>query len=222
MSNASPSDGMTISQDEIDRLTAGLSAEELAELGLAESAEPETPQTLSQAELDELLGGAMGGDEGPASLTLSQADLDALGFAAAEPALAAAPPPARPVAAAPSARPAAPQAPPPAPPQAEVRPVQFAPLADAAATPGRQNIDLLLDVELRLTAELGQTRLTIREILELGAGSIVELNRLAGEPVDITINNTLIAKGEVVVVDEKFGIRVLDVVSPAKRMASFM
>jgi flagellar motor switch protein FliN/FliY len=103
-----------------------------------------------------------------------------------------------------------------------VRAVEFAPLTETSPQTSRQNIDLLMDVELRLTAELGQTRLTIREILELGAGSIVELNRLAGEPVDITVNNTLIAKGEVVVVDEKFGIRVLDVVSPSKRVASLM
>jgi flagellar motor switch protein FliN len=217
MSNASPSDHLSISPEEIDHLTAGLSADELAELGLG----PEPSATLSQEELDQLLGAA-GGDLGLGGPTLPRGEFDRVpgGRATQEEMTGPPTPPRAPIPPAP-ARPRA-MAPGAAAAVAEVRPVQFAPLADANAAPTRQNIGLLMDVELKLTAELGQARLTIREILDLGAGSIVELNRLAGEPVDITVNNTLIAKGEVVVVDEKFGIRVLDVVSPAKRIASFM
>ncbi len=81
-------------------------------------------------------------------------------------------------------------------------------------------IDLLRDVEVELTAELGSTRMQIKHILGLRPGSVIELDRLAGEPVDLTINKTLIARGEVVVVDEKFAIRIVEIVSPEKRLAS--
>jgi len=81
-------------------------------------------------------------------------------------------------------------------------------------------IELLRDVEVELTAELGSTRLPIKHILGLRPGSVVELDRLAGEPVDLTINKTLIARGEVVVVDEKFAVRITEIVSPEKRLAS--
>jgi flagellar motor switch protein FliN/FliY len=73
----------------------------------------------------------------------------------------------------------------------------------------RENIDLLLDVELDINIELGKSELTIKRILELAPGSIVELNRMAGEPVDLIVNNKVVAKGEVVVVDENFGIRIV-------------
>ncbi len=103
---------------------------------------------------------------------------------------------------------------------ASVSPVQFAPLRAEPAAAGAAGIDLLLDVSLQVTAELGRTELDIREILALGPGSVIELERLAGEPVDILVNGTLIARGEVVVVDEKFGVRVTEVVPPAKRVMS--
>ncbi len=81
-----------------------------------------------------------------------------------------------------------------------------------------QNIELLLDVPLQITVELGRTRRKIRDVLAMGPGSVVELDRLAGEAVDILVNGKLIAKGEVVVIDENFGVRITDIVSPAERV----
>ena len=98
-----------------------------------------------------------------------------------------------------------------------VQPVQFAPLVPSGATLNNTNIDLIMDVPLQVTVELGRTRKLIREILDLAAGSVVELDKLAGEPVDILVNGKLIAKGEVVVIDENFGVRVTDIVSPFER-----
>jgi flagellar motor switch protein FliN/FliY len=77
---------------------------------------------------------------------------------------------------------------------------------------------MLLDVPLNVTIELGRTRLSIRRILELGPGSIIELDRLAGEPVDLLVNDKVVARGEVVVVDEYFGIRILSLISPEERI----
>ncbi len=85
---------------------------------------------------------------------------------------------------------------------------------------GELNLDLILDVPLNLTLEVGRTRINVRDLLGLSQGSVVELDKLAGEPLDVLVNGTLIAHGEVVVVNEKFGIRLLDVVSPTKRVAS--
>ncbi|WP_368654824.1 flagellar motor switch phosphatase FliY [Ornithinibacillus sp. 4-3] len=82
----------------------------------------------------------------------------------------------------------------------------------------QRNLDMLLDIPLRVTVELGRTKRTIKNILELTTGSIVELDKLAGEPVDILVNEKLIAKGEVVVIDENFGVRVTDVISPNERL----
>lgn len=98
-----------------------------------------------------------------------------------------------------------------------VQPVQFAPLQSAATPVNDTNIGLILDVPLQVTVELGRTRKLIREILELTPGSVVELDKLAGEPVDILVNGKLIAKGEVVVIDENFGVRITDIVSPIER-----
>jgi flagellar motor switch protein FliN/FliY len=80
------------------------------------------------------------------------------------------------------------------------------------------NIALLLDVPMRVTVELGRTKMTIKEILGLGEGSIIELDKLAGEPVDILVNDKLIAQGEVVVIDENFAVRVTKIVSPMERI----
>ena len=82
----------------------------------------------------------------------------------------------------------------------------------------RQNLNLLLDVQMPLTVELGRTRKYVKEILGLGEGSIIELDKQAGEPVDLMVNKKLIAKGEVVVIDENFGVRVTDIVSPKERL----
>lgn len=100
-----------------------------------------------------------------------------------------------------------------------VHPVQFQPFEADSEGNAATNLDLLLDVGLRVTVELGRTDLSIKEVLALGPGSVVELDKLAGEPVDIMVNERLIAKGEVVVVDENFGVRVTDIVSPQKRIA---
>lgn len=92
--------------------------------------------------------------------------------------------------------------------------------AAAAAKPqgGHQNIDLLLDIPLEITAELGRAKMIINDLLQLGQGSVIELNKLAGEPLEIMVNHKLIARGEVVVVNEKFGIRLTDVISPLERI----
>jgi flagellar motor switch protein FliN len=76
------------------------------------------------------------------------------------------------------------------------------------------NIDLLLDVSMRVTVELGRTRMPLSQILELQHGSVVELDRLAGDAVDIFVNDTMIARGEVVIVDDKFGVRITEMVTP--------
>jgi flagellar motor switch protein FliN/FliY len=86
--------------------------------------------------------------------------------------------------------------------------------------PGQLNLDLIMDVRLMLTLEVGRTRISVRNLLALTQGSVVELDKLAGEPLDVLVNGTLVAHGEVVVVNEKFGIRLLDVVSPEKRVES--
>ncbi|HLH25556.1 MAG TPA: flagellar motor switch protein FliN [Chloroflexota bacterium] len=97
---------------------------------------------------------------------------------------------------------------------------EFRPLAGESAAGEGAGIDLLLDVALEVSVELGRTRMTIGELLALRPGSVIELDKLAGEPADILVNGTRIARGEVVVVDEKFGVRVLEIVSPAKRLAT--
>lgn len=83
---------------------------------------------------------------------------------------------------------------------------------------GEVNLDAILDVPVTIAMEIGRTRINIRNLLQLNQGSVVELDRLAGEPMDVLINGTLIAQGEVVVVNDKFGIRLTDVISPADRV----
>lgn len=80
------------------------------------------------------------------------------------------------------------------------------------------DLEVVLDIPVSLSMEVGSTEISIRNLLQLNQGSVIELDRLAGEPLDVLVNGTLIAKGEVVVVGEKFGIRVTDVVSPAERI----
>jgi flagellar motor switch protein FliN len=98
-----------------------------------------------------------------------------------------------------------------------VQPVQFASLSPGPEVSDRGNIGLLMDVSMELTVELGRTRWPIKQILEMGEGTIIELDKLAGEPVDILVNHKLIAKGEVVVIDENFGVRVTEIVSGLER-----
>ena len=85
--------------------------------------------------------------------------------------------------------------------------------------PGALNdFDMILDIPVQITVELGRTKLSIRNLLQLAHGSVVELDGLAGEPMDVLVNGTLIAQGEVVVVNDKFGIRLTDIITPAERM----
>ncbi len=87
-----------------------------------------------------------------------------------------------------------------------------------ASVSADSNLDIILDVPVSLSMEIGRTTISIRNLLQLNQGSVVELDRLAGEPLDVLVNGTLVAHGEVVVVNEKFGIRLTDVVSPAERV----
>jgi flagellar motor switch protein FliN len=86
--------------------------------------------------------------------------------------------------------------------------------------PGQVDLAHLLDIPLQVTVELGRARMTIDNLLRLTQGSVVELNRVAGEPLDIYVNNRLMARGEAVVVKDKFGVRIIDVVSPERRLES--
>lgn len=90
--------------------------------------------------------------------------------------------------------------------------------AAGAERPG--NLEVIMNIPVRLSMEVGQTSISIRNLLNLSEGSVVELTRLAGEPLDVLVNGTLIAKGEVVVVNENFGIKLLDVISPEQRLQS--
>lgn len=81
-----------------------------------------------------------------------------------------------------------------------------------------QNLDFILDIPLKVTVELGRTNVVIKDLLQLGQGSVLELDKLAGEPLEILVNGKLVAKGEVVVVNEKFGIRLTDIISPVERI----
>ncbi|MBR0061885.1 MAG: flagellar motor switch phosphatase FliY [Selenomonadaceae bacterium] len=100
-----------------------------------------------------------------------------------------------------------------------VSPAQFMPLSMEPVQINESNINLILDVPLQVTVELGRTKKTIREVLDLTTGSIVELDKLAGEPVEIHVNGHFLAKGEVVVIDENFGVRITEIASPAERAA---
>jgi len=81
-----------------------------------------------------------------------------------------------------------------------------------------RELDMILDIPVQLTVELGRTKITIKNLLQLAHGSVVELDALAGEPMDVLVNGTLIAQGEVVVVNDKFGIRLTDIITPSERM----
>ena len=108
----------------------------------------------------------------------------------------------------------------------EMRPVgakpKFAPGNGGAPAPaeGRSNIDFLLDVPLGVSVELGRTKIAVRDMLQLGPGSVLELDKMIGEPLDLLVNDKLIARGEVVVFDENFGIRITDIIKPEERIRS--
>jgi flagellar motor switch protein FliN len=98
--------------------------------------------------------------------------------------------------------------------------VALPPLSEAPARKGGGGMELLLDIALPVTVELGRTRMVIRDILHLAPGSVLELDKLAGEPVDILVNDKSIARGEVVVIDENFGVRLTSIVTPSERVVS--
>src|SRR5690606_34259942 len=99
--------------------------------------------------------------------------------------------------------------------------VSFQPLEQTEPQPSKDNIDMIMDVPLQVSVELGRTKKLIKEILELNTGSIIELDKMAGEPVDILVNGKLVAKGEVVVIEDSFGVRITDIVNSSKRISNF-
>jgi len=108
---------------------------------------------------------------------------------------------------------------PPAPEQHSVaQPVEYSQLPAHPTEKAKNNIDIILDVNVEITAELGRKTMLIRDILEIGPGAILELNKLAGEPVDLLVNNKLLARGEVVVINENFGVRIIDIVGQEERI----
>ena len=99
-----------------------------------------------------------------------------------------------------------------------VQPVQYQTFDDSKILVEKKNLGLIMDVPLEVTVELGRTNKLIKDILEFGQGSIIQLDKLAGEPVDILVNGKIIAKGEVVVIDESFGVRITDIIPPSGRI----
>ena len=103
-------------------------------------------------------------------------------------------------------------------PAESVAPAQFTNFAASTAVGSGNDLNMILDIPVQLTVELGRTRIPIKHILQLAQGSVVELDAMAGEPMDVLVNGYLIAQGEVVVVNDKFGIRLTDIVTPSERM----
>ncbi len=99
--------------------------------------------------------------------------------------------------------------------EGEIPPVQPTAGTDADQV---QNLDLILDIPLTVTVELGRSKMLINDLLQLGQGSVIELTKLVGEPLEVLVNHKLVARGEVVVVNEKFGVRLTDIVSPMERV----
>lgn len=102
--------------------------------------------------------------------------------------------------------------------QASVSKAEFQHLSQPAGGNDPRNIELLMDVDLPIAIELGRTKMSISDILSLGPGSVVELNKLAGEPVDLLVNQKVVARGEVVVIDENFGVRITQLLTPEERL----
>jgi flagellar motor switch protein FliN/FliY len=88
--------------------------------------------------------------------------------------------------------------------------------------PDKKNLEFILDIPLQVTVELGRTKLLVKDILQLNQGAVIELSKLAGEPLDIFVNSKLVARGEAVVVNEKFGVRLVDIVSPNERVEKIL
>ena len=100
----------------------------------------------------------------------------------------------------------------------EAKPAQFSNVQDRSGTTAQRGVEFILDIPLQVSVELGRTHMLINDLLRLGQGSVVELSKLAGEPMEVFVNQKLIARGEVVVVNEKFGVRLTDIISPLERV----
>ncbi|MBI3594023.1 MAG: flagellar motor switch protein FliN [Nitrospirae bacterium] len=100
----------------------------------------------------------------------------------------------------------------------EAKPASFSPVQDKKGGDSLNNIEFILDVPLRINVNLGAARMVIKDLLQLGQGSVIELEKLAGEPMDVMIGEKLVARGEVVVVNDRFGVRLTDIVSPTERI----
>ncbi len=97
-------------------------------------------------------------------------------------------------------------------------PAEFPPLESSSSKESARDLDFILDIPLQVAVELGRTSMIINDLLQLGQGSVVELSKLAGEPLEILVNGKLLARGEAVVVNEKFGVRITDIISPLERV----
>jgi len=198
-------DDLSISPEELNNIIGGDEQKDEPQSGGGDS-------PLSQDDINRLLA-EQGGSDAPAPVTpgISPDELSKITGAT----------PLSPGGAASSVQPMATPQPATAASGSTARPAQFAPLQPSQpAANGGGNLDMLLGVNLKVTVELGRTRMSIEEILQLGPGSVIELEKLAGEPVDVLINDRLIARGEVVVIDDRFGVRITDVVPPAQRVHS--
>jgi flagellar motor switch protein FliN len=206
------SDAPLMDQSEIDRLMGSQDSDETGQAA------------IDQSEIDRLMGGQGGGtpssgsDGAGSGGLIDQSEIDMLisGQLGGQTNVKKSAPPA------PKPAPSAPPRGGSKPSNVTINPAQFAPL-DANNGPGTEmpaNIDLLLDIGLTVSVELGRSRMRIQDILSLGPDKIVELDRVAGEPVDVLINGKPIAKGEVVVIGDMFGVRITDIISPAQRVES--
>jgi flagellar motor switch protein FliN/FliY len=101
---------------------------------------------------------------------------------------------------------------------AAARPADFPPLEPGTSAGGNNPVDFILDIPLQLSVRIGSTRMLIRDLLQLGQGSVIELEKMAGEPMEVLVNGKLVARGEAVVVNEKLGVRLTDVISPMERV----
>ncbi len=168
-------------------------------------------ELLSQDEIEALLAGV----SNPGAASIPSADSPADSFTASTPQTQE-PPHIEMVSTQPTY-----QAPPREPkPETVARTVQFAPLDNSVNSGMVNGVDLILDVQLQVAVELGRAQMKVREVLGLGPGSVVELDKHAGEPVEVVVNNKTIAKGEVVVIDENFGVRITEIVSSQRNDAN--
>ncbi len=184
----------TLNQDEIDALLAGVQDPTEGPMESKGAAEP-TLSADDLAGLDDIGGG--GGDVAASAPSYDSTGDDLAAMMDEAPAMGA-------PAAAPAATAAAPR-----PSGAEISSGDYP----------AKNIEVLLDIPLQVVVELGHTEMPIQKILDLGPGSVVELNRLAGEPINILVNGKLVARGEVVVVDENFGVKITNIISPMERLS---